>query len=634
VLTFRLKWGHNTFGDTTGKSEHGMEVGTMRFTVRASAPALFLAFLLLGGLPFLEAAPAAANTPERLVRDSLEAEVRGHTGERNRLLAEALAIDPNYAPARWHSGHVRIGEEWVKIDEVPKRTAGDEQLAAYRKRRDAMVDTADNHRELARWCKKNRLPDEQRVHWAKVLEYDPQDAEALSALGLQLYNGRLMTRSQIEKEKTAAGARLAAMRTWQPKLLKLRGGIERGSEADRAAALETLEKLNDPAAIPALEAVLSVDGTGEKVAALNRALVETVGHMTVPEATQVLLRRAVFGEPQEVRDLAIAELKKRPMHAYVPQLIASFPGKLKTKFSLYFDPAGTLVRQDVVEFEDKDSEYCIARSAFVAPPTFLGRRVTGQILHDGVAQLLLSRSLQHGAYVEHARDIGALQQKTESFERTSVKLTNRLRHVLFQTTGFADAADPQILEREWNDYNDTPSYPAKRRYASETAIAVFPTVTSPAASCFPQGTSVLTMAGSTAIEDIKIGDRVLSQHPLTGELGYKSVVAKTLRPRVELLKLAVGSAPLLTTRGHPFWVVGKGWRIAKFIESGDRLCTLAGTVEVTSIDKEAPTEAYNLVVDDWHNYFVGEQRLLAHDNSPLEETATLVPGLPVQVEGP
>jgi hypothetical protein len=101
-----------------------------------------------------------------------------------------------------------------------------------------------------------------------------------------------------------------------------------------------------------------------------------------------------------------------------------------------------------------------------------------------------------------------------------------------------------------------------------------------------------------------------------------------------MLKLTVGSTPLVTTRGHPFWVVGKGWRIARLIGPGDRLCTLRGTAEVASIDDDVTKEAYNLVVDDWHNYFVGEQRLLAHDNSPLEETTTVVPGLPAGVQGP
>ena len=43
-------------------------------------------------------------------------------------------------------------------------------------------------------------------------------------------------------------------------------------------------------------------------------------------------------------------------------------------------------------------------------------------------------------------------------------------------------------------------------------------------------------------------------------------------------------------------------------------------------------EAYNLVVSDFDTYFVGQQRLLVHDNLPLEETAVVVPGLRPQAD--
>jgi hypothetical protein len=146
------------------------------------------AILTLGlGMFCAARSPAADNaaTPERLVRQALQAELHGADADRRGLLAAALALDPDYAPARWQSGYVRIGDDWVSVDEAPRRFSADTQLAAYRQKRDAMVDTADNQRELARWCHRNRLPDEERIHWAKVLGYEPQNAEAMKALGLK-----------------------------------------------------------------------------------------------------------------------------------------------------------------------------------------------------------------------------------------------------------------------------------------------------------------------------------------------------------------------------------------------------------------------------------------------------------------
>ncbi len=48
---------------------------------------------------------------------------------------------------------------------------------------------------------------------------------------------------------------------------------------------------------------------------------------------------------------------------------------------------------------------------------------------------------------------------------------------------------------------------------------------------------------------------------------------------------------------------------------------------VDCIEPLPPDTVYNLVVGDWHDYFVGDARLLVHDNSPIEETIAPVPGL-------
>ncbi|HEX3727393.1 MAG TPA: hypothetical protein VHV08_14165, partial [Pirellulales bacterium] len=104
--------------------------------------------------------------PATLVKTALVSEVNGEPAERSALLQKALDRDPDFAPARWQSGFVHWDGQWLRPSEVPARVRGNDQLAAYRKLRDAMVDTADNQRELARWCRKNKLPDEERIHWA------------------------------------------------------------------------------------------------------------------------------------------------------------------------------------------------------------------------------------------------------------------------------------------------------------------------------------------------------------------------------------------------------------------------------------------------------------------------------------
>ena len=89
------------------------------------------------------------------------------------LLDETLKLDPDFAPARWQLGFVRLNDQWLTQDEAAASAKNDPALAAYRKLREQLIDTADNHREMAVWCRRNKLSSEERVHWAKVLEFEP-----------------------------------------------------------------------------------------------------------------------------------------------------------------------------------------------------------------------------------------------------------------------------------------------------------------------------------------------------------------------------------------------------------------------------------------------------------------------------
>ena len=90
-------------------------------------------------------------------------------------------------------------------------------------------------------------------------------------------------------------------------------------------------------------------------------------------------------------------------------------------------------------------------------------------------------------------------------------------------------------------------------------------------SCFAAGTPVWSLTGPKPIETIDPGDRVLSQDPDSGELAYKPVLGVTFRPPSRRLVIGVGGEKITTTLGHPFWVAGEGWRMAKELKTGARL---------------------------------------------------------------
>ncbi|MDD2776263.1 MAG: polymorphic toxin-type HINT domain-containing protein [Gallionella sp.] len=83
--------------------------------------------------------------------------------------------------------------------------------------------------------------------------------------------------------------------------------------------------------------------------------------------------------------------------------------------------------------------------------------------------------------------------------------------------------------------------------------------------CFPAGTLVWTDKGMVPIEQIKVGDKVLSQPETGGEQCYKSVINtfvhedKTLRQISYTSKSSGKEYVVYTTDNHPFWVEDVGW---------------------------------------------------------------------------
>ncbi len=589
-----------------------------------------------------------SSTPAGLVQAALESGLDGPSDTRKSLLDEALKRDPNFAPARWQSGFVRWDNEWLKVDEVAKRAASDPQLSAYRKQRDALIDTADGHRALAKWCRKNKLAAEERIHWAKVLEFDRNDAEAITGLGLQWHEGRLLTRSQIEQAKVRTGDQLRAMHHWRPQFVKWRRAIEHGSPKELDEALAKLKDLKDPEAIPALEAVFLVDGTSPKSTQLNLLLVETVSRLPHPDATQLLLRRAIVADSEEVRIAAADALKKRPMHTYVPSLIAAMPGSLKTLFHVRVMPNGIVVHEHEILLEGRDSDLSFSWESVVNPA-------------DG----LLAAFITPAALNRELRSAALIEAQARASQQPRDLLRERIQAVLQRTTGFDRLDDPALWQKQYDDYYGwgTPAKvkPVNRQYASnyeyyypqpafsspKPSAPKMPTSTpAPAYAygqplpkgmhwdlpgghsyCFPAGTPVLSITGSVPIEKIKPGDRVLSQDAETGELAYQVVQERTLRRPTRLIQIGMGSETLKATPGHPFWVVGEGWRVTKHLEVGARLHTLYGSEMIDSLEDLPPTEIYNLVISGFGTYFVGERAVLVHDDSPMPPSMVRVPGL-------
>ena len=97
------------------------------------------------------------------------------------------------------------------------------------------------------------------------------------------------------------------------------------------------------------------------------------------------------------------------------------------------------------------------------------------------------------------------------------------------------------------------------------------------------------------------------------------------------MQITVAAERITATVGHPFWVVGKGWTMAKGLNPGDRLHGIGGASTIDVVEGGVKSEAYNLVVDQTNAYFVGNTGFLVHDNKLRSATLNPLPGWSMQV---
>ena len=149
----------------------------------------------------------------------------------------------------------------------------------------------------------------------------------------------------------------------------------------------------------------------------------------------------------------------------------------------------------------------------------------------------------------------------------------------------------------------------------------------PGLTCFVAGSPVWTRRGLVPIDQVQLGDLVLSMNPETGELAYQPVVYRTLRPSTKMLRLNVGYETIGTTLGHPFWVSGEGWVRAVDLTAGQPLRGCGEILRLGRISQAKEDLGYNLEVAEFKTYFVGRNKILVHDNTPITDPMLPVPGL-------
>ncbi|MCL2807485.1 MAG: HINT domain-containing protein, partial [Coriobacteriia bacterium] len=136
-------------------------------------------------------------------------------------------------------------------------------------------------------------------------------------------------------------------------------------------------------------------------------------------------------------------------------------------------------------------------------------------------------------------------------------------------------------------------------------------------SCFVAGTLVLAASGLVAIENIKAGDKVISTNPKTFETAEKVVLRTYIRDATAFVDLKINGETITTTTDHPFYVKNKGFVNAGRLEVGSELVSSSGElflVERIQFDlSKVPITVYNLHIEGYHTYFVGNTHVFVHN---------------------
>jgi hypothetical protein len=567
-------------------------------------------------------ADKAASPAQALVLAALDQEAAGDPEGRRQLLQEALAADPDYPPARWHAGQVRLGSEWLSVKAAMEQAAADETLREYRSLRDKAEGNPAMELDLAQWCTKHQMPDRARLHHWRVLTHpkatEKQIASAAKQLDLVSVGGMILTRDELKQEQAREKRIANAIEKWRPVLAELQPAIDGGFDQKHDKAVERLAAIDDPAVIPAVETFLQQhrEDFGEELV----KLLATFPHY---ESTQTLVRYAVVSPYLSVRERSIAALKQRPLHDYVPTLLAGLVTPIEAQYHFERDRNDDIRfrRQFVQEWPQATLVAQVEQFFFNQP-----LRGGGPVL-KGICLDVMRAKLEALLASEVATTVEQLEFEAYLSRTTSNHANQRVFELLEQVTEHQPKRQPQAWWDWWKEYNQL-HYPKSTYYAVSYSRHEYVGGVVPQASCFEAGTLVWTETQLNPIESIQPGDRVLSQDPDSGDLCFKVVLAKTLRPPTEASQLTVNGESITTTLGHPLWLTGTGWEMAKNIKPGDQLHGVHGIVNVNAVEPLGnKVEAHNLVVEDFNTYFVGNCGMLVHDNTYRQPTRAVVPGL-------
>ncbi|MEQ1903503.1 MAG: polymorphic toxin-type HINT domain-containing protein [Pirellulaceae bacterium] len=544
-------------------------------------------------------------TVVELIEQARAAELNGDVTRRNAVLEQAFQIaGTSNATLNSLRGLVYHDFEWKRPDNVSLAYQDKKLLDEYRRLRDGSPDSPEYWLKLGQWCLAQGMYSEYRANMQRLLDADPENETARLSLGHIRLNHRWVTPEQTKIEVASVRAATERFSAWEKPIRKLGTGLSANSKKKRSEALEELSAIEDPTAITALEVIL---GPRNETCAL--AVIDKIAQFSEREAGDSLMRFATESRWESCRDSAFNYLRQRDRYEVLPRLIGMLETPVNSEIRVSRDGASTLCRQVFIQ-QGIDRDFVREFDSYVTNVT------TPDSFDFGGDQFNAIRSNDEliNAYRSIHENMLSLEALKSRYNSQMINRNRQIQSLLQRLTG--EDPGPEAIDwmKWWFDYNEVKVYEKSVSVRRESNTRYVPVVPR-RCECFVAGTLVTPNTGLVAIETIRTGDKVLSRNIEKGSLEFCPVIQPTVRESTPTLKLKVGNETLHCSKGHPFWVVGQGWDRARNLKVGQRVASVDGSFLIESIEEGEPQVLYNLVVDSHSNYFVGNGRILSHDNT-------------------
>lgn len=528
----------------------------------------------------------------------------------------------------WHSGFVKADDQWRDPFSAtsPDRSALLKEFA----NRSEHANSAQDHLKLAEWCEDSGLIRRSQFHLKRAMSIRPslQKKGRLEQAGLVNVDGQWLTKSREQDLHRAFRSRQEAFDRWLRPVRAVAAKLST-SRRSREKAIQELSQITDPLAVPVVDHILQQLGDEG-----TRTAIDVLSRIGCYESSLVLAKYAVFHPTESIRLKAANALVGRRLEDFVPPLLKLLAGSVRADTSAIRDSRNIHMMSILSrETETQQQTLCVRAHFHLLPASWLylvfdregGRRAAEVQRQVSTIASEVALRMKPSA-IDHVRNV---ERTVEQVNEQTRFLNKRVTAVLAVVGNGIATEDPAFWWKWWLQETDMSAAGKKTVYASAAKkhvmkVDLYPVIR--VISCFAAGTEVCTDHGLVPIQKIRPGEQVLSQNIETGQLDYRAVLKTTVREPKRLMALKIGSDTIICTGGHPFWQSGKGWTKARDLKPSSLIHTATGNAVVSEVHKDNVRETFNLVVEDFGNYFVGREAVLVHDVTLPSPTNMVTPG--------